>query len=263
MKIATVVISKMFEEYVGNKLQERTAIRLEDLEVESLISEAEFIPLSNDFPSYSPSDAVTLHETEPTLDFVKDAKPDTLKNTQNFKFVRTRFSKVALVGLPDGKIQTEDPYGQAERYNAQLALIPIPGGTLTLPVKANYIATLRLSGYFLAAQCSETGQTFRLGYHVDGSPDPNWVEQALLRRKHYQRGHKNSDEDVQPTRNLYPSFWSIVDADAAKQINFADRRDEMPNGDVRMGFFDQDDYERAEQIQKDIVADRYDAVRAR
>src|SRR2546422_11462461 len=74
MKITTVVISKTFEEYAGNKLQERTAIRLEDLEVESLISEAEFIPLSNDFRSYSPSDAVTLHETEATLDFVKDAK---------------------------------------------------------------------------------------------------------------------------------------------------------------------------------------------
>src|SRR2546430_1874367 len=167
MKIATVVISKMFEEYVGNKLQERTAIRLEDLEVESLISEAEFIPLSNDFRSYSPSDAVTLHETEATLDFVKDAKSDTLKNTQNFKFLRSRFSTVALVGLPDGVIRTEDPYRSSERYSAQLALIPLRGDT-TLPVAAKYIATLNLSGYALSVQDGDTGQTFRLGFHING-----------------------------------------------------------------------------------------------
>src|SRR5205814_1965772 len=103
MKIARVVLVKTYEETVPGKIndrQERTTTHLETLEVESLITEAEFIQLVNHDSAYAPSDTVSLHEQEPV--FVKDAQPDTLKNTQNFKFIRSRFSNVALVALSDG-----------------------------------------------------------------------------------------------------------------------------------------------------------------
>ena len=203
------------------------------------------------------------------MDFVEDAQSDTLKNTENFKFKRQRFSRVALVALPDGVIRTEDPYRSSERYSAQLALIPLRGDT-TLPVAAKYIATLNLSGYELSAQDGENEQTYRLGYHIDGSPDPNWVEHAIVRRKHYQRGKVNEPEldasgnykmTEERYREIYPPrLQYVVDSEASKMISIADRRETLLDGNVRLSFYDQDDWQRAIDIQAEVIARRREEI---
>lgn len=211
MKIANVVLKKTIEESSETRRVQKTFVRVVGIEVASVATEAEFIPLA--------SDKVLLHGSEtvasiiPTpfdLNFFKDMKPTKLQPTKGFEFSERKFSICAVVELPFTRVSSRDPFVPMQTYQPQVVLLPI-WGEIELPEGARLAGVLDLEGYSVSAQDNETKQTYQLGYRFQVEDQVNWIGLALARRKHSNRAEKE-DADLSPSSPVQTSQPAVSNA---------------------------------------------------
>ena len=262
MKIANVVLKNSFEDMVSEtRKTTRAFVRVVQLEVSTVETEASFVPLAEDIAlSFNLSVARVL-PVQPEMSFFKEAKPMNLKFAQGFEFIQTKFSRLAVIELPAGSIATQDPYEQPEPYGPQVALLPLWGET-ELPTGAKFVDLIECEGYAISAQDNETNQSYRLGYRFQGEGvQVNWVGLALTRRKHWKRAEKqNEAEDTTPA---YSSFHftsddrQVIDRITAK---FGRGKKLFEDDSVMFTLPSQEAFEKCEAIMREVTQLRQAAV---
>jgi hypothetical protein len=268
--IADLTLERKYESDIDHHAV--VEVEVVPLNVSSVLTESkDFIPLisENELPV---TENVTVIEIKPAPNFeqfTKDVKPASFAAKDGLKFERDRFRTLAIVAIPRTGVHSGDPYTKTPEIHEGLVLVPFEIRK-RLPDGARFFGVVECSVESIAALDAKNDQKYRLGFFFPNDTEKiDWLGQAITRQKHWERGHvAEPPTDAAGNFKMTPEFYRsiypprlhlIVDSDAAKLIK-ADRKEELPDGNVRVSFYDQDDWQRAKDIQAELIARRREEI---
>src|SRR5439155_7832445 len=137
------------------------------LNIASVVTESEdLIPLTseNEIPM---TDNVTVKAIQPVQASGVPGKVF-LPAKDGFKFELEKFRTLAVCAIPRTQVLSDDPYTlQGVMLEPQIALIPLET-TREFAPGTRFFGVIECDVYRIAAQDEKTGQTYKLGFHVDG-----------------------------------------------------------------------------------------------
>ena len=254
MKIANVVLKKTIEESGETRRIQRTSVRMAPIEVASVATEADFIPLADEVLLASQDTVASVISVQTDINFFKDVKPTKLQPAKGFEFSERKFSMCAVVSLPLMKVSSRDPFVATQTFQPQVALLPV-WGEIELPQGAKYAGVLELEGYAIAAHDSETKQAYQLGYRFPTEDQVNWIGLALTRRKHWKRSEKENIDEMNAPMEAYSSLRFTTDDGQviARIAQKFGRGKRLPDDSVTFTLTDPEDFEACQQIVREVT----------